>query len=84
MNSFPPTTLTQSFPQGLVNIDAELTKAEKKITAARAGIDKYQKVVDKAETPAEVKASSADSMKVLEAELAALQLSVQQFNRMRD
>lgn len=68
--------------QGLVNIDTEIAKAEKKITAAQTNVEKLKKVVARAETPDEVKASSAEQMKVLEAEMAALQLSVEQFKKM--
>lgn len=52
------------------------------MTAAQANIDKLKKVVAKAETPEEIKATSSEQMKVLEAEMAALQLSVEQFRKM--
>jgi valyl-tRNA synthetase len=76
--------LTQIDLQGLVNIDTEIAKAEKKITAAKATMQKSQKLIANPDTPEEVKASTAESMKALETELAALQLSVHTFNNMRD
>lgn len=68
--------------QGLVNIETEIAKAEKKTTAAQANVDKLKKVIARAETPEEIKATSAEQMKVLEAEMAALQLSIEQFKKM--
>lgn len=75
-------TLLTGSRQGLVNIDAEIAKAQKKITAAQTNVERLKKVVAKAETPEEVKTSSAEQVKVLEAEMAALQLSVEQFRKM--
>ena len=64
-------------------IEQELAKAEKKVNAARSGIERLQKVVAKPETPEEIKAKSAEEIKVLEAEMAALSLNIEQFSRMR-
>lgn len=67
----------------MINIEQELAKAEKKVNAARSGIERLQKVVAKPETPEEIKAKSAEEIKVLEAEMAALSLNIEQFSRMR-
>jgi len=69
--------------KGLINVDAELTKTQKKITGVSANIDKLSKMVNKAETPEEVRTASAEQLKQLEAELAALNINVEQFNKMK-
>jgi valyl-tRNA synthetase len=69
--------------KGLINIEQELAKAEKKVNAAKNGIERLKKVVAKPETPEEIKAKSTDEIKVLEAEMAALSLSIEQFSKMR-
>lgn len=69
--------------KGLINVDTEMAKAQKKMTAAQSGIDKLVKSIEKKETPEEIKAQSRDSLKVLEAEMKALTLNMEQFEKMR-
>ena len=69
--------------KGMINVEQEIAKAEKKVTAAQSGIEKLKKVIAKAETPEEIKTKSAEDVKVLEAEMAALSLNIEQFSKMR-
>lgn len=69
--------------KGLINVDAELAKAEKKIALAQTSMNKLKVTLERAETPEEIKAKNAEELKVLEAEIAALTLSTEQFAKMR-
>lgn len=69
--------------KGLINVDQELAKAEKKVAAAQGSIEKLRKAIAKAETPDEIKRKNEDDIKVLEAEMAALSLNIEQFSKMR-
>jgi hypothetical protein len=48
--------------KGFINVDVELAKAEKKVAAAQAGIDRHQKAISKPETPDSIKASLTEDV----------------------
>ena len=48
--------------QGFINVGVELAKAEKKMTAAKMGMEKLTKIIAKAETPDDIKVLSAEQV----------------------
>ena len=69
--------------KGLVNVEVELAKAEKRIAQAQTNLTRMQGIISKSETPASIRASSEESVKSLEAEIKAMSLSMQQFRWVR-
>ena len=55
--------MTEAVFQGFINVEAELAKAEKKMTAAQAGVERLNKIIQKPETPADIKGLSAEQVR---------------------
>ncbi|KIK77445.1 hypothetical protein PAXRUDRAFT_834980 [Paxillus rubicundulus Ve08.2h10] len=73
--------------QGLVNLDAELGKCDKKIELARLNIEKLNRVIlqpdYQATVPEAVKLSNEEKRKTFEVELSSLQLSREMFAKLQ-
>jgi len=73
--------------RGLVDLDAEIAKCEKKLQLAQLNLDKVRKVeaqVDYVETvPANVRLINEDRRKTLEAEVTSLELSKETFAKLK-
>jgi valyl-tRNA synthetase len=73
--------------RGLVDLDAEIAKCEKKLQLAQLNLDKVRKVEaqsDYVETvPANVRLMNEDRRKTLEAEVASLEFSKETFAKLK-
>ncbi|KAF8257302.1 tRNA synthetases class I-domain-containing protein [Lactarius quietus] len=73
--------------RGLVDLDAEIAKCEKKLQLAQLNLDKVRKVeaqADYVETvPENVRSINEDRRKTLEAEVASLELSKETFSKLK-
>ncbi|KAG5652557.1 hypothetical protein H0H81_004566 [Sphagnurus paluster] len=73
--------------QGLVDLDVEIGKADKKLDLARLNLSKITKVesqADYAETvPENVRLANEDKRKTLEAEISTLELSREMFSKLK-
>ncbi|KIJ59030.1 hypothetical protein HYDPIDRAFT_118902, partial [Hydnomerulius pinastri MD-312] len=73
--------------QGLVNLEAEVAKCDKKIDLARLNLEKVLKVTSQpdylATVPDAVQSSNEEKRKTLEAELAALKQSREMFVKLQ-
>jgi len=82
-----PTIGVHILVRGLVDLDAEIAKCEKKLQLAQLNLDKVRKVeaqADYVETvPENVRSINEDRRKTLEAEVASLELSKETFAKLK-
>ncbi|KIS68423.1 putative valine--tRNA ligase [Mycosarcoma maydis] len=74
--------------RGLVNIDQELAKLDKKLTLNQVGLDKVGAAMNKPQEwermPEDVKESTKEKLKALQAERSAMEAAKRQFESIRD
>ncbi|EGO22806.1 hypothetical protein SERLADRAFT_450542 [Serpula lacrymans var. lacrymans S7.9] len=73
--------------RGLINLEAEIAKCDKKINLSRLNFEKVNKVISQPEyedtVPTTVRAANEEKRKTLEAEIATLELSRQMFTDLK-
>ncbi|KAF9565455.1 hypothetical protein CPC08DRAFT_815475 [Agrocybe pediades] len=82
-----PSIIVHTLVRGLVNLDNEISKCDKKLDLARLNLQKIVKLESQPEyadtVPANVQASNADKRKTLEAEIATLETSKNMFLQLK-
>jgi len=82
-----PSVLVHTLVRGLVDLDKEIAKCEKKLELARLNLQKILKIQsqpDYEETvPANVRTANDDKRKTLEAEISALEMSKKMFIQLK-
>ncbi|KAG6849752.1 hypothetical protein H0H93_005550 [Arthromyces matolae] len=82
-----PTVAIHTLVRGLVDLDVEIAKCDKKLDLARLNLQKVVKVeshADYAETvPENVRLANEDKRKTLEAEISTLELSKEMFTKLK-
>ena len=82
-----PTTAVHLLVRGLVDLDAEIAKCDKKLDVARISADKLRKVAAQPDyestVPETVRAANEDKLKTLEAEINNLEMSKESFAKLK-
>ena len=73
--------------QGLVDLDVEISKCDKKLDVVRLALEKIVKTESQADyaqnDPENVRAADADKRRTLEADIATLELSKEMFAKLK-
>ncbi|KIY44702.1 hypothetical protein FISHEDRAFT_67400 [Fistulina hepatica ATCC 64428] len=82
-----PTVAIHTLVRGLVDLDVEIARCDKKLDVARLGLAKVNKIESRPDyeqvVPADVRAANEDKRKTLEAEIATLELSKEMFAKLK-
>jgi len=82
-----PTLMVSVLVRGLVDLDAEIAKAEKKLDLAKLNLGKIKKVMEQADyentVPSNVRLQNEEKNQTLEAEIANLELSKKMFAQLK-
>ncbi|KAJ3482542.1 hypothetical protein NLI96_g6905 [Meripilus lineatus] len=83
-----PTIVVYLLVRGLVDLDVEIAKCDKKLDLAKLNLDKVRKVESQADyeetVPANVRLINEDKRKTLEAEVEHLEISKQMFTQLKE